>query len=134
EKTLDGIHKKLILMGQEDKRLAEDFNFNLLTAVSWGTVLYFGQLGSSRAALLRNDKLFDIDEGEQKSTNQYLSSGVLQANDKVILGTNQFFKRFNRTNLKKALSLPQDKIVAALEEGLDPGLDRQSQSAIVLAV
>ncbi len=134
EKVLDSIHKKLILMGQEDKRLAEGFNFNLLTAVSWGTVLYFGQLGSSRAALLRNDKLFDIDEGEQKTTNLYLSSGVLHAEDTVILGTNQFFKRFNRTTLKKTLSLPQDKVIAALEAELDPGPGRQNQSAIILAV
>ena len=134
EKALDNIHKKLILMGQEDKRLADGFSFNLLTAVSWGTVLYFGQLGTSRAALLRDSKLFDIDEGEQKTTNLYLSSGVLQSQDRIILGTSQLFSRFNRTSLKKALSLSQDKIVAALEDELDPGPARQNQSAIVLVV
>ena len=134
ESTLDGIHKKLILLGQEDKRLGEHFSFDLLTAVSWGTVLYFGQLGNSRAALYRDGKLLDIDEGEQKTVSLYLSSGVLRAGDRVVLGTNQLFKRFTKTSMKKALTLNEDKIVGALEGELDPGPGRVNESAIVLAV
>lgn len=134
EAALDGIHRKIILMGQKDKKFAEEFNFNLLTAVSWGTVLYFGQLGPSRAALYRDGKLFDIDEGEQKSTNLYMSSGVLRTNDKIILGTSQLFKLFNKTALKQILSKPDDQIVSAIEAKLDSGTSRQVQSGIVLSV
>lgn len=134
EATLDEIHKKLILMGQKDKKLAESFKFNLLTAVSWGTVLYFGQLGTSRAALYREGKLFDIDEGEQKTTNLYLSSGVLKTGDKIILGTSQLFKLFNKTQLKQILAKPDDQVASALEVHLTEGPSRSEQSGIVLSV
>src|SRR5690606_28432929 len=68
------------------------------------------------------------------TTNLYMSSGVLQSQDKIILGTSELFKRFNRTSLKKALSQPVDKITKALEDELDPGPARLEQSAIVLTV
>lgn len=134
ESTLDEIHKKLLLMGQQDKRLSAGFSFNLLTAVSWGTVLYFGQLGASRASLLRKNNLYDIDEGQTKTTDLYLSSGLLMPEDRIILGTGQLFDQIGKDKLQACLAASPNDMVKQLEEQLSAGPLKQMQSAIILTV
>ncbi len=134
ERTLDGIHKKLILMAQQDKRLRGGFSFNLLTAVNWGTVLYFGQLGASRAALVRHGTLYDIDEGTQKTTGLYLSSGTLDAGDRIVLATEELFGAADRQTLTSDLLLPEEQIGQAIEGRLGQGAERLKQSGMVLMV
>src|SRR5690606_9437113 len=108
-------HKKLLLAAQQDKRLGVGFNFNLLTAVSWGTVLYFGQLGTSRSLMLRQNKLYDIDEGEHKSGQLYLASGLMQAGDRFLLATNELVQNLKKEEMIRQLSLPPQEIAASIE-------------------
>ncbi len=119
ETALDAIHKQLLLAGQQDKRLSAGFSFDILTAVSWGTVLYIGQLGSSRACLWRQDKLFDIDQGDQRVTSVYLSSGVVQAGDRFILATDALLQKFSRKQLQHHLALPESTLLQSLEQQIN---------------
>lgn len=133
EVALDGIHKQLILLAAEDKRLSSGFSFNLLVAVSWGTTLYFGQLGASRAALWRKGVLYDIDEGEQKTTGLYLSSGQVKAGDRILLATQELVEGMSREGLTVCLGEEEGGLVVGVEGKLDGG-DRSKQSGIVLVV
>jgi hypothetical protein len=133
ESTLDAIHKQLLLAGQQDKRLSAGFSFDVLVAVNWGTVLYLGQLGSSRACLLREAKLHDIDEGEQRATSLYLSSGVIKAGDKFLLATGQLLNKFNRKQVLHHLSLGNDTLAQSLEQQLDHN-PNSLESGIILLV
>jgi hypothetical protein len=134
ELALDGIHKKLLLMGQQDQRLGAGFNFNLLTAVSWGTVLYLGRLGAFRAALLRNGKIQPIDDADTSTSNLYLASGMLQARDRVLLSTENLYNQFDVNDLQIALDQPVDSLQKHLESQLQNESIRHLQSAIVLDV
>lgn len=133
EVALDAIHKQLLLAGQQDKRLSGGFSFDILVAVNWGTVLYLGQLGSSRACLVREEKLHDIDEGEQKSASSFLSSGVVKAEDRFLLATSQLLAKFSRKQLLHQLSLQPDTLAASLEQQLDHQ-PTSLESGIILVV
>lgn len=133
ESALDAIHKQLLLAGQQDKRLSAGFSFDILVAVNWGTVLYLGQLGSSRACLVRQDKLHDIDEGDQKTRSAYLSSGVVQAGDRFLLATSQLLGKFNRKQILHHLSLGTDTMAQSLEQQLNHSAN-SLESGIILLV
>jgi hypothetical protein len=132
ETALDAIHKQLLLAGQQDKRLSAGFSFDILVAVSWGTVLYFGQLGSSRACLLRQEKLHDIDQGDAKTSSMYLSSGVVQAGDRFLLATNQLLSKFNRKQILHHLSLPTTTLVQSLEQQIDHQVNSLESGLLLL--
>jgi hypothetical protein len=133
EVTLDAIHKQLILAGQQDKRLSAGFSFDILVAVNWGTVLYLGQLGESRACLVRDGKIFDINEGGQRTSGAFLSSGVVQAGDRFMLATNQLLAKFSRKQLLHHLSLGADTMAQSIEQQLDHAESSQ-ESGIILQV
>jgi hypothetical protein len=118
EITLDAIQKQLILAGQQDKRLSAGFSFDILVTVNWGTVLYIGKLGSSGARLMRQGKLYEL-EDPSKTNNLYVSSGVVQAGDRFFLATGQLLSKFNQKQLLNTLSLPSDTLLPCIEQSVD---------------
>lgn len=79
-----------------------ELDFNAVAAVLWGTVIYLAQIGSSKAYLLREEKLSDIGSSEEGSVS--VISGIVKENDTIILGSKKFGEVFPTGKIVESLS------------------------------
>jgi len=115
--------------------LTEGVDFNIVVAILWGNVLYLGQLGLTKVAILREGNLKFIGETEgfskdikSETSRVRLSSGLIHEKDFLILGTTQFWEAFPPESIKTyLLGYPLGQAVKLLTEKL--GKD-QSQALV----
>ncbi len=123
EKAVQSGKSKLLEISKNHSSSITNFNFNIVCAVVWGRVLYIAQIGKTSSIIIRQGKIVDI---SNKTSGEIItSSGLLQADDVVIIGTHLFENQFLEDSLTEKM--------ASLEEEITKSPNAPQLSIIVIS-
>lgn len=119
EKAVLNINDKLASLSAQQTKKSDNikgFEFNIVAGVLWGNVLYIVQHGSGKSFLMREGDIKEV--GSTSEGNFSVASGVIKADDVIVLCTQPFADKF-----------PPDKLLSSAisSNDLDP-----EQSSIIL--
>ncbi len=108
EKAVQSGKDKLSEIAKNHSTSITSFNFNLVCAVVWGRVLYIAQVGDTSSAIIRKGSLVDI---SNKTGGEIItSSGLLQPEDVIIIGTRLFESQFLDDSLTTKIAMLEELI------------------------
>ncbi|PIR43029.1 hypothetical protein COV24_04875 [candidate division WWE3 bacterium CG10_big_fil_rev_8_21_14_0_10_32_10] len=88
---------KLQEIALSNKESVSSLNFNIVSCVVWGRVLYVAQVGETSCLIIRGGEVVDI--SNKTSGEVMTSSGLLESEDVVLIGTKAFEQNFNNNTL-----------------------------------
>lgn len=120
-------------VAQTMESLAAEFlsevELNLVLAVVWGEFLYCGKMGEGQVYLKRGEALVKLlSEGEETT----VVSGSLKDQDKLLVGTGQFFRIVPEETLKPIMEQTDDQQAEEALAAIVHGHETNSQTAAVL--
>ena len=120
-------------VAQTMESLAAEFlsevEMNLVLAVVWQDFLYCGKVGGGQAYLKRGEALVKLlSEGEETT----VVSGSLKEQDKLLVGTGQFFRIVTEETLKPIMEQTDDQQAEEALAGIVHGHETNSETAAVL--
>lgn len=120
-------------VAQAMESLAAEFlsevELNLVLAVVWQEFLYCGKMGGGQAYLKRGEALVKL-LGEREETT--VVSGSLKDQDKLLVGTGQFFRIVPEETLKPIMEQADDQQAEEVLAGIVHGHETNSETAAVL--
>lgn len=120
-------------VAQTMESLAAEFlsevELNLVLAVVWQEFLYCGKMGGGQAYLKRGEALVKLLSEAEETT---VVSGSLKDQDKLLIGTGQFFRIVTEETLKPIMEQADDQQAEEALAGIVHGHETNSQTAAVL--
>ncbi len=120
-------------VAQTMESLAAEFlsevELNLVLAVVWQDFLYCGKAGGGQVYLKRGEALVKLLSEAEETT---VVSGSLKDQDKLLIGTGQFFRIVPEETLKPIMEQTDDQQAEEALAGIVHGHETNSQTAAVL--
>ena len=97
ENALISGKNKLLEITNANRESVSSLKFDLVACVVWGRVLYVAQVGNTSCIIIRGGEIVDV--SNKTSGEVMTSSGLLESEDVIILGTKAFDQSFNNQDL-----------------------------------